>query len=73
MTKQELKDFLIEEAEFKSEWVNNATPYQLVDAYLKYQGIIGYTDDIFAVVSAALDIETLQKTILETFTPFLED
>jgi len=73
MTKQDLKDYLIEEAEFKPEWVNNATPYQLVDAYLKYNGIIGYTDDIFAAVGAALDIENLQKNILETFTPFLEN
>lgn len=73
MTKENLKDYLIEEAELKPEWVNKATPYQLVDAYLKYQGIIGFTHDIFVVIGAALDIENLKKNILETFTPLLEN
>jgi len=71
--KEDLKTYLIEEAEINPNWVNRATPYQLVDAYFKYQGIIGFTDDIFAVVGAALDILALQKNILETFTPLVEE
>ena len=71
--KEDLKTYLIEEAECDHNWVNRATPHQLVDAYLRYNGIIGYTDDIFAVIGAALDIQTLQKNILETFTPLVEE
>ena len=59
MTKEELQDYLIEEAEYEQEDVLCMSSFELVDAYLMYNGIIGYTYDIIGVVQAAYDIEDL--------------
>ena len=53
MTKEELKEYLVEEAEYSQEEVDNMSDYELVDNYLIYEGIIGYTQDIIDVVAAA--------------------
>lgn len=53
MTKEELKNYLIEEAEHERSEVNSMTPKEMVDAYLVWNGIINYTDDIIDVVNAA--------------------
>ena len=53
----ELQDYLIEEAEYNEERVKRMSKYQLVDAYLKYNGIIGYTRDILEVVECAYGVE----------------
>ena len=53
MTKEELKEYLVEEAEYSQEEVDNMYDYELVDNYLIYEGIIGYTQDIIDVVAAA--------------------
>lgn len=57
MTKDELQDYLIEEAEYDEEYVLQMTDYDLVDCYLKYNGLIGWTDDILRVIEAAYGIE----------------
>lgn len=53
MTKADLKCYLIEEAEYKPSQVDNMDTYDMIDAYLRYEGIVGYTDDIIEVVEAA--------------------
>lgn len=50
MTKKELKEYLVDEAEYSVQYVENMTDYELFDAWLKWNGIIGYTDDIIDVV-----------------------
>lgn len=57
MDKQEIKDYLIEVAEYSEARVNSMSPYQLVNAYLRYEGIIGYTDLILGIIGAAYDIK----------------
>lgn len=53
MTKEELKEYLVYEAEYSQEEVDNISNYELVDNYLTYEGIIGYTQDILDAVAAA--------------------
>ena len=53
MTKEELKEYLVYEAEYSQEEVDNMSDYELVDNYLSYEGIICYTQDILDVVAAA--------------------
>ena len=53
MTKEEIKNYLINEAEYAEEVVEQMVPFQLVDAYLNYKGIYGYTEDIVDVVRHA--------------------
>lgn len=53
MTKEELKEYLVEEAEYSQEEVDNMSNYELVDNYLTYEGIVGYTQDILDAVAAA--------------------
>lgn len=53
MTKQELKDYLVEEAEWPESKVNEMDSYELLNHWLTYNGIIGYTQDILSVINAA--------------------
>ena len=57
MDKEDLKLYLIEDAEYTEAEVNCMTAAELVDAYLAWNGIINYTDDILQVVKAAYEIE----------------
>ena len=52
-TLEDLKNYLIEEAEYKPTKVNNMTPEELFEAYLTWNGIIGYTQDIMEAYKAA--------------------
>lgn len=51
MKKEDLKDFLVYVAEYSEERVNKMSNYALLDAWLRYNGIIGFTDDIIDVVN----------------------
>lgn len=53
MTREELKDYLVYEAEHTEAEVESMTDFELVDAYLTWNGIIGYTEDIIDVVRHA--------------------
>lgn len=53
MTKDELKDYLVYEAEHSDEEVESMTDFELVDAYLTWNGILGFTEDIVDVVRHA--------------------
>lgn len=50
MNKKYLKDYLVYEAEYSERRVNRMTDEELFDAYLRYNGIVGYTWDIIDVV-----------------------
>ena len=52
-TIEDLKNYLIEEAGYKPTKVNNMTPEELFEAYLTWNGIIGYTQDIIEAYKAA--------------------
>ena len=51
MSKEDYKDYLVYEAEYSEEMVNKMSDYDILDAWLRYNGIIGYTDDIIDVVN----------------------
>ena len=56
MTKEELKKYLIEEAEYKEARVN-CMDAELFDKYLQWNGIIGFTDDIIDAFKGAFEDE----------------
>lgn len=51
MTKEELKEYLVYEAEYSQFEVDNATDVELLDMWLNSNAIIGYTWDIVKVVT----------------------
>ena len=55
----ELKEFLIEEAEYRADYVEDLSEFELLDLYLRYNGIIGYTEDIINAVKAAYNMPNL--------------
>lgn len=50
MTTDELKSYLVDEAEYQADQVEAMTRIELLDAYLTYEGIIGYTSDILDII-----------------------
>ena len=52
-TLEDLKNYLIEEADYDLTQLNNMTREELFDAYLTWNGIIGYTEDIIEAYKAA--------------------
>ena len=50
MNKEDLKDYLVYEAEYSERRVNEMSDYEILDAWLRYNGIIGFTDDIVDIV-----------------------
>mgnify|MGYP004500436371 FL=1 len=59
MNKNELKNYLMEEVGYRESIVNEMDAEELLDAYLRYNGIIGYTDDIIDVMKAAFEDEII--------------
>lgn len=57
MDKDELKQYLIDEAEYTESEVNEMDSTELLDSWLQYNDIIGYTDDIKDVIEAAFDVD----------------
>lgn len=53
MTKQDLKNYLIEEAEYSQAQVDAMDAQDMIDAYLIYEGLIGWTSTIIDVIEAA--------------------
>lgn len=54
MNKKMLQDFLINEAEYDEEDVLSWDAYELIDRWLRYEGIIGWTDDIISTVKSLI-------------------
>ena len=48
-TKKELDEYLINECEYTQNEVDNMDDRDKFDAYLRYEGIINFTDDIIAL------------------------
>ena len=52
----ELKEYLIDEAEYDADYVENLTPLELVDTYLQYNGVCNFTEDILNLVKVAYNL-----------------
>lgn len=50
MNKKQLQNFLINEAEYDEEYVMDMDAYELIDRWLRYEGIIGFTYDIVETI-----------------------
>lgn len=53
MTKQDLKNYLIEEAEYSQEAVDRMDAWDMIDAWLEWNGIIGYTHELLMIIEAS--------------------
>lgn len=58
---QDLKNVLIDDCEYSPESVEDMSRYEMIDRYLKYFGIIGYTDDIIEQLSNATGVNLRKK------------
>lgn len=57
MDKNDLMEFLVVEAECNESEVAEMTNTELLDNWLIYNGIFGYTEDIKEVIKAAFDVD----------------
>lgn len=58
---QDLKNVLIDDCEYSPEMVEDMSRYEMIDRYLKYFGIIGFTDDIIEQLSNATGVNLRKK------------
>lgn len=52
----DLKEYLIDEAEYDAEYVENLSPFELVDAYLRYNGFYNFTEDFLNLIKVAYNL-----------------
>ena len=52
----ELKEYLIDEAEYEADYVESLSPLELVDTYLQYNGVCNFTEDILNLVKVAYNL-----------------
>ena len=52
----ELKEYLIDEAEYDTDYVESLSPLELVDTYLQYNGVCNFTEDILNLVKVAYNL-----------------
>lgn len=57
MDKNDLMEFLVVEAECNYSEVAEMTNTELLDNWLMYNGIFGYTEDIKDVIEAAFNVD----------------
>lgn len=57
MDKNDLMEFLVVEAECNESEVAEMTNTELLDNWLEYNGICGFTEDIKDVIEAAFDVD----------------
>ena len=57
MDKNDLMEFLVVEAECNESEVAEMTNTELLDHWLEYNGICGFTKDIKDVIEAAFDVD----------------
>lgn len=57
MNKENVKQYLIDEAEYCIDEVDAMSDFDLLDNYLAWNGIVGYTEDILNVVGAIYGVE----------------
>lgn len=61
LTRRDIKDYLIDEAEYDPSDVETMSDYLLFDSILSFNGIIGFTDDIMSWYKACFDESTLDN------------
>lgn len=52
-----MMEYLVEEAGYREDVVAEMTNTELLDHWLEYNGIYGYTEDIKDVIEAAFDVD----------------
>ena len=52
----ELKEYLIDEAEYDADYIESLSPLELVDTYLQYNGVCNFTEDILNLVKVAYNL-----------------
>ena len=52
----ELKEYLIDEAEYDADYVDSLSQLELVDTYLQYNGVCNFTEDILNLVKVAYNL-----------------
>lgn len=52
----ELKEYLIDEAEYDADYVESLSPLELVDTYLQYNEVCNFTEDILNLVKVAYNL-----------------
>lgn len=57
MDKNDLMEFLVVEAECNESEVAEMTNTELLDHWLQYNGICGFTEDIKEVIEAAFNVD----------------
>lgn len=57
MTKAGIKHFLTTEAEYTEKQVNDMSDYELIDAYLNWEGLIGWTSEIVEMIESFTGVE----------------
>ena len=57
MDKTELMSYLVDEAEYSENEVAEMTNTELLDKWLEYNGICGFTEDIMKIVEVAFDVD----------------
>lgn len=57
MDKDEIKNFLVDECEYSIDQVECMSNAELVDAWLRWEGLVGFTDEILRVVQAVYEID----------------
>lgn len=64
-TKQDIIDYLVRESDgqWKEEELQKKDGFGLVEAYLEWEGIIGYTTDIINVVRASNVLNEMPKEV----------
>jgi len=75
MSVQDLEEFLMEEAEYSTREVERMSRTEKLNAWLEYEGIIGYTDDILEVITALVgaDGHIRPENLLDTFGSLMGD
>ena len=57
MDRIQLKEYLIDEAEYSSEEVEEMTNSELIDKWLTYEGLIGYTSEILDTIEGVYNVK----------------
>ena len=52
-----ISDMIDVEYGYSEEDVNSMSPYELIDAWLQWEGLRGYTDDILTLVSGLYNVD----------------
>ena len=63
MDRIQLKEYLIDEAEYSHEEVEEMTNTELIDNWLIYEGLIGYTSEILDTIEEVYNVKLKDNRI----------